>query len=433
MHNLRQGLHALRRHYLPIVFIGLAYLAITMMWTLYSAFVPVFLDMDYGMRAAAIGLVMMLDNMAGVVIQPWIGARSDRLRTPLGRRLPIILLGAPLAAISFAAIPVAGQRMGGLLGFFAVLIVMLVAMAAIRVPLFALMPDLTPASRRSTANGIINFFGGLGTLIAALGLSGAYRVSRTWPFVITSVFLVIAVAMLALVIWRVAPEQVSKDPPGGQIAVEEDASTWQMVRDILAENWRGTPLLLLSILLYTFGFNGIETFFSLYGRNQLGIREERALMLLGLLFLAYLLASIPAGILGECRGRRRAMIWGLIALSLLLGIAFVRPSVPLYLVFMPLGGIAWAFVNSNALPAVVDTALPHHAGSAVGLYYFSATLASVLSPPINGWAVDRIGGDYGVIALTASLSALLGALCLVLIRRSPRTIKRDPDLSVELP
>ena len=67
----------------------LCYLAITMMWTLYAAYVPVFLDADFGLRVTAIGAVMMLDNLASLFMQPWIGARSDRLRSRLGRRLPI--------------------------------------------------------------------------------------------------------------------------------------------------------------------------------------------------------------------------------------------------------------------------------------------------------------------------------------------------------
>ena len=113
----RDGLGAWRQYYVPIIFIGLCYLAITMMWTLYSALVPIFLVTDYGMQAVAVGLVMMLDNVAALFIQPWIGARSDRLRTRLGGRLPIILLTAPGAGVGFMLIPTAGQLLGGLIGF----------------------------------------------------------------------------------------------------------------------------------------------------------------------------------------------------------------------------------------------------------------------------------------------------------------------------
>ena len=154
-HRLRETAQAVRLHYVPAIAIGLCYLAITMMWTLYAAYVPVFLDADFGLRATAIGAVMMLDNLASLFMQPWIGARSDRLRSRLGRRLPIILIGMPFAALGFVLIPTAAQSLSGLAGFILVVVIMLLGMSAIRVPLFALMPDFTASKHRSTANGII--------------------------------------------------------------------------------------------------------------------------------------------------------------------------------------------------------------------------------------------------------------------------------------
>jgi MFS family permease len=229
--------------------------------------------------------------------------------------------------------------------------------------------------------------------------------------------LIIFVLLLVLVLRRLTPEQLQggSDLEGPPKTVAR--SSWQLMREVLAGSWRGVPLLLLGILAYTFGFNAIETFFSLYGLTQLALGEDQALALLGLFFLAYLLASVPAGMIGERNGRRKTMIWGLVFLATMLGVAFLVHSVTFLVVLMPLAGMAWALVNSNALPAVVNMAIPQHAGSAVGLYYSAATLASILSPPVNGWLVDLVGGDYGVILLTAGLTATLGAGCLVVTRR----------------
>ncbi len=99
-----------------------------------------------------------------------------------------------------------------------------------------------------------------------------------------------------------------------------------MLRDVLADNWRGVPLLLLAILFYTFGINAIETFFSLYGRSVLRISEDRALMILGLFFIAYIVASVPAGMVGERFGRRQTMTAGLLVISAA-GICRVLPAV----------------------------------------------------------------------------------------------------------
>jgi Na+/melibiose symporter-like transporter len=415
-HRLRAAFQAVRLYYVPAIAIGLCYLAITMMWTLYAAYVPVFLDADFGLRAAAIGVVMMLDNLSSLFIQPWIGARSDRLRARLGRRLPIILAAMPFAALGFVFIPVAAQVLGSLLGFVAVVMVMLIGMSAIRVPLFALMPDFTAPERRSTANGIINLFGGLGTLIAALGLGALYRINRGGPFWFAAGTLVVTVLILVVVIRKVAGDSLSNAGPTDGAADSLPSNALSLLRDLVVENWRGIPLLLAAVFFYTFGFNAVETFFILYGRSTFGIREEQALAILGVFFLSYLVASVPAGIAGERRGRLKAMIVGLVAIAVLIGLGYWLATIPLLFLFMPVGGVVWALVNSNALPAIVGTVDPARSGSAVGLYYFATTLASIASPVVNGGLIEASGDNYKLIMLTTSAAAAAAVVCLLALR-----------------
>jgi Na+/melibiose symporter-like transporter len=423
---LRSAAQSVRLYYLPAVAIGLCYLAIAMMWTLYAAYVPVFLEADFGLRATAIGAVMMLDNLSALFIQPWIGARSDRLRSRLGRRLPIILAGMPFVALGFVLIPVAAQLLGNLWGFILIVMVMLIAMAAIRVPLFALMPDFTAPERRSTANGIINLFGGMGTLIAALGLGMVYRINRAGPFWVASATLVVTVVLLVILIRKLAGESLSNAGASDSAPDSLPSNAWYLLRDMLVENWRGIPLLLLAIFFYTFGFNAVETFFILYGRSNFLIREDQALAILGVFFLSYLFASVPAGIIGERRGRFRTMIVGLVAISVLIGLGYWLATVPLLFLFMPVGGVVWALVNSNALPAIVSTVNPVRSGSAVGLYYFATTMASIASPIANGWLIETSGGQYSLIMLTTSAAAAAAALCLIGIRSRGKGSRPDP-------
>jgi Na+/melibiose symporter-like transporter len=422
MYRLRTAKQAVVAHYMPAIFIGLCYMAITTMWTLYSAYVPVLLQVDFGLRATSIGLVMMLDNLLALLVQPWIGARSDRLHSRWGKRLPYIVAGMPFAAAGFALIPLAGAFFDGLLGFVLTVMIMLVSMAAIRVPLFALLPDLTAPERRSTANGIINLFGGIGILIATLGLGWLYRINRAGPFVVGAILLVLATLLLAAVLPRLThryavPEEA---PPGGEGA----SNSLRMLRDVLADNWRGVPLLLLAILLYTFGINAVETFFTLYGRTVLGIAEDAALGILGVFFLTYILASIPAGAVGQRFGRRQTMCAGLAIISILILGAFFLRSAPAMIAIMPLGGVAWALVNTNALPTVLGMSPAGHAASTVGLFYATTTLASILSPVVNGWLIDVGGDDYNLAILSTSIVAGLAALTLLLMGRFDRQAQR---------
>jgi MFS family permease len=328
----------------------------------------------------------------------------------------------PFAAAGFALIPLAGAFFDGLLGFVLTMMIMLVSMAAIRVPLFALLPDLTAPERRSTANGIINLFGGIGILIATLGLGWLYRINRAGPFVVAAVLLALTTLVLAAVLPGLTRRHavLEEAPMGGDGA----SNSLRMLRDVLADNWRGVPLLLLAILLYTFGINAIETFFTLYGRTVLGIPEDTALAILGVFFITYILASIPAGAVGQRFGRRQTMCAGLAIISILILGAFFLRSAPAMIAIMPLGGVAWALVNTNALPTVLDMSPAGRAASTVGLFYATTTLASILSPVVNGWLIDVGGGDYNLAILSTSIVAGLAALTLLLMGRFDRLARR---------
>jgi Na+/melibiose symporter-like transporter len=79
--------------------LGFGFFGVSVIWSVYNAFVPIFLADRFLMAAGFIGFFMTLDNIAALLIQPAVGAWSDRLRTRIGRRMPFILVGAPVANI----------------------------------------------------------------------------------------------------------------------------------------------------------------------------------------------------------------------------------------------------------------------------------------------------------------------------------------------
>ncbi|MEK7808159.1 MAG: MFS transporter, partial [Chloroflexota bacterium] len=144
--------------------LGFGFFGVSVIWAVYNAFVPIFLEKKFGLPPEWIGFFMTLDNIAALLILPPIGAWSDNLRTRIGRRMPFILIGAPLAAVAFGVIPIASV----LPLFVAGTGTLMLSMAMWRTPVVALMPDITPSHYRSQANGIINFMGGIGAIIAFL-------------------------------------------------------------------------------------------------------------------------------------------------------------------------------------------------------------------------------------------------------------------------
>ncbi|MCC6298390.1 MAG: hypothetical protein IT314_03775 [Anaerolineales bacterium] len=62
--------------------------------------------LNYG-KIFLLDFFMTLDNIAALFSQPPAGAWSDRIRTPLGRRIPFIIIGAPITELAFGLIPLA--------------------------------------------------------------------------------------------------------------------------------------------------------------------------------------------------------------------------------------------------------------------------------------------------------------------------------------
>src|SRR3990170_8151804 len=151
----------MRLNYGKTFLLGFGFFGVSVIWGVYNAFVPVFLAGKFHLSPIFIGFFMTLDNIAALLIQPPVGAWSDRLRTPLGRRMPFILIGAPIGALAFGIIPLAAVPPL----FVACTSTLLLSMALWRTPVVALMPDITPSQYRSQANGIINFMGGVGAII----------------------------------------------------------------------------------------------------------------------------------------------------------------------------------------------------------------------------------------------------------------------------
>jgi maltose/moltooligosaccharide transporter len=416
--------------------LGFGFLGVSILWSVYNSYVPVFLEQRFALSALAIGFIMTLDNIAALYIQPLIGVISDNTRTRFGRRMPYILVGAPIAAIGFVLIPM----MLGLAGFIIAIGVTLLFMALWRTPVIALLGDLFPSEQRSKANGVINFMGGVGGILAYFGGGLLYGVNPGLPFWIGGALIVIAIAVF---FWRIkepmdipAPTregygQLNKVLPGLALLILA-AILWflgvpkvlailtglagfavfliQQLQGLPRQNRTSLVLLLLAIFSWFVGFSAIEAFFTLYGRNVLGIRENLAAILFGISNVTFIIFAIPSGFIATRFGRRRTILTGLAIFSVLLAAGFFVPKVIFIGVMLGLGGMAWALVNVNSLPMVLDTAPQDRLGTSTGLYYLFSTLAAVAGPITNGWIIDLTGRNYNMIMAVAPFFMVLALL-----------------------
>ncbi|MCC7361874.1 MAG: MFS transporter [Anaerolineales bacterium] len=217
---------------------------------------------------------------------------------------------------------------------------------------------------------------------------------------------------------------------------EAQPSLLASVREVLADRDRSALRLLLAILFWFIGYSAIEAFFNLYATNHLGLTEANGSRLLGELSLIFVLAALPAGYLGGKFGRRPLIMTGLVLMAALIAAIYLLPRATLLTPLAPLpaigvslaagapgrlivlggllmlAGVAWAFININSLPMVVDMTSAARLGTYTGLYYLFSTAANILGPNLNGWIVQVTGRDYNNIMFAAPLF-LLAALALM--------------------
>jgi maltose/moltooligosaccharide transporter len=202
-----------------------------------------------------------------------------------------------------------------------------------------------------------------------------------------------------------------------------------------------------AIFFWFIGYNAIEAFFTLYSVNQLGLEAADGASLLGHLSLFFVLFALVSGFLGGKFGRRVTISTGIIGLGALIGMMFVLPpdvlSAPLTKLpvlgtvrvaslFMMGAGIAWALININSLPMVVDMVEDARIGTYTGLYYLFSTLAAIAGPNINGWVIQLTGNNYNTIMMVAPIFMLLALLLMLGVRRGEAKASPGPgELSVK--
>lgn len=381
--------------YSKIFVIGSGFFALTLIWTVYNAYMPLLLA-EFISQSWLRGAIMGLDNLLAVILIPIIGAWSDKVDTKLGQRLPFILVGMPIAALFFILLPYGTIALWVLL---AIDIVFLLAMTIYRAPVISLMPDHTPSDKRSTANGVINLMGGVGAIIALFALAPLVDINMNYPFIIGGIMLFLSFVLLYFVVDRNPPYAEKNNQENEEVQAVQSI---QGFSQIFLKRFRGHFFVLVAIFLYFIGFAGVEAQFTTYATNHLGYTGGAAGLTLGFFSLAFVLFAVPAGLLGSKFGKMSIMLVGLILLpSIFFFIPFIETE-GLLRTMLFAGGLAWALINVQAYPLVADMGGKTRIGFFTGLYYLFSMSSAIVAPALLGLCMDIFGYPALFFGATAS-------------------------------
>jgi MFS family permease len=433
------------------ILISFSFLTVLLAWSFFNFKVPLLLNDILGnnpYRDIIKGVIMALDNLIAVAIQPFFGDLSDRTKSKYGRRMPYIIIGTVLAAIFFILIP----WMRILIGLILIIFLFDLAMAIFRSASIAILPDYTSEKMYSKASAIQQFVANIGGLIGFLiPIIIGFIPNLSVEWIDRLGFLIIGILMLALLVIQII--YIKETPTGDKklqftrkrLEIDRDSFKAHEIEDDLAKDesekqklksYRDTikivkghrdfAYFLIAVFFMYLAFASVESFFSSFAMEYLGLYDaayqqtgneadakRMAEAQAGVLFLAYagpmIASAFFVGMLGQKVGRKKAvkfyLIWMIVSLSIMtfiiVPLVYHNYQPLLLIIILMLISIPWMGFIVNSFPILWDLAPEGKVGIYTGIYYTFNQTAYTLAPIMFGGILFLFIslGDYRYIVM----------------------------------
>ena len=319
-----------------------------------------------------VGALIGGEGALALVVPIAAGTISDRLPpSPLGRRLPFVLLGAPLAAAALVLLPFSssiGIAAAAVLVFF-------VGYYIYYPPYRALYADLLPRRlyARAQAGQAIARGAGLGFALLLGGL--LLGLWQPLPFLI-------AAGILALTTIALLPVFRLQSRCNNATLPYEPAS----LRQILLKS-PGLRVFSVVNALWEFSFAGLKSFIVLYVVRGLGLSAAVASAVIAVVAVAYIVGAPLAGWLADRYGLVRVLRLASLVYGVGLLIGALPHTLPPLLIGLPVVALAGAIVLTLPQALAFTLAPVGSEGAAAGLQDFSRGVGVVLGPIAVGAAI----------------------------------------------
>ncbi|WP_457557254.1 MFS transporter [Candidatus Harpocratesius sp.] len=387
----------------------------------YVIYVPLFVRRNFlahfpnsGLINTIVGIVMVLDNIIALFVQPAVGSLSDRIWVKhLGRRMPFIIVGIPLSAFFL-----------GLIGTFEETLIWLliaitffnISMAFYKSPMLALIPDFLPSSYRSEGSGVLSVVGGFASILGLFLSAYLFQIHHSLAFWVIGAIMLVCLLILIL--------SVHEDP-NKYVVSKKTAEGWsRILYNLRHEKNKALIFALIAVFLNQCGYQVAESFLSTFTVSILGFSDTHANYVLGTLGLFGVLSAVPAGLLGKKIGARDASLLGLILFGItvipMAYFALVSPDVVanvfqlnqfqielrffIILLWVLVLGFSLTVISINLLVVVWDMASEDKIATYTGYYYLFVHTAAIASPLIAGVIFDILASIFPIKGLQGLFS-----------------------------
>ena len=401
---------------------------------------------ELGASPLLFGLIWLAGPFTGMVVQPLIGALSDKTRTVFGRRRPYLLGGALLSALALWALPNSSPitdwfasvfhiqlPVWSALLFAAVMIWILDACVNIaQGPYRALVPDVVPQEQHSIANSYISLAIGLGSVFAA-GVAPFLKWAFNFEMSIPAQFIMAAIAFSLGMLWTciTIKEHNSIQEKTTQ---EEKLNIIQSLKDFFGLSpevakicwmqfftWIGTMCMMIYFTQYS-----VHTVFAVPDLSDVHETMKTAFdsaVLAGTNFssicfalfnLVCFLVAIPIGILSVKFGNKKVHVISMLSMALAYVGMGLTINPKLVALFMGIAGIGWASISALPFAMLSQFIKPGTEGSVMGIFNIFIAGPQVFVCTLVSWIINKcmfitdIGVNYHW-----EYTFFIGAVCLL--------------------
>lgn len=381
----------------------------------------------------------ILPPLMGILVQPLVGAASDRTWNRLGRRLPYLLLGAAVAVVVMCLLPNAGSfglSVGGamIFGFIALMFLDTSINMAMQ-PFKMLVGDQVNERQKGLAYSIQSFLCNAGSLVGylapitltAIGVSNLAPIGQvpdavTYSFYIGAAVLILCVIYSFATIREMPPKEYAEYHGITESQKEEKSGILYLLRHAPKTFWTVglVQFFCWAAFLYMWTYTPGAIADTVWGTTDTETEAyQTAGNWVGVLFAVQAVGSVLWAIVIP-RFKNHKVIY---ALSLLLGAVgfistlFITDKFVLFISFL-LVGCAWAAMLALPFTILTNSISGKNMGTYLGLFNGTICVPQICAAALGGVILSLLGGRQISMLVLAGIFLVLGAICVSFVKET---------------
>lgn len=381
----------------------------------------------------------ILPPLMGILVQPLVGAASDRTWNRLGRRLPYLLLGAAVAVVVMCLLPNAGSfglSVGGamIFGFIALMFLDTSINMAMQ-PFKMLVGDQVNERQKGLAYSIQSFLCNAGSLVGylapitltAIGVSnlaptGQVPDAVTYSFYIGAAVLILCVIYSFATIREMPPKEYAEYHGITESQKEEKSGMIYLLRHAPKTFWTVglVQFFCWAAFLYMWTYTPGAIADTVWGTTDTETEAyQTAGNWVGVLFAVQAVGSVLWAIVIP-RFKNHKVIY---ALSLILGAVgfistlFITDKFVLFISFL-LVGCAWAAMLALPFTILTNSISGKNMGTYLGLFNGTICVPQICAAALGGVILSLLGGRQVSMLVLAGIFLVLGAICVSFVKET---------------